>query len=87
VLGVRTVSIDIDHPPGRGLFRSGGHVSVRIRAPLEEEARVSCVIPGHDRSGSELYADLIKVEDGELSFEFTDRCGYESDFLYSSTDS
>jgi len=84
VLGVRAVSIDIDHTPGRGWFRSGGHVSVRIRAPLEEEAKVTCVIPGHDRSGRELYADLIKVEDGELSFEFTDRCGYESDFAYSS---
>jgi hypothetical protein len=87
VLAVRAVSIDIDHTPGRGWFRTGGHVSVRIRAPLEDEAKVTCVIPGHDRSGRELYADLIKVEDGELSFEFADRCGYESDFLYSSTDS
>jgi hypothetical protein len=87
VLGVRAVSIDIDHTPGRGWFGTGGNVSVRIRAPLEEEVRVTCVIPGHDRSGREVHADLIKVEDGALDFEFTDRCGYESDFLYSSTDS
>jgi hypothetical protein len=86
VLGVRAVSIDIDHTPGRGWFRTGGHVNVRIRAPLEDEAKVTCVIPGHDRSGREVHADLIKVEDCELSFEFSDRCGYESDFLYSSTD-
>jgi hypothetical protein len=85
--GVRTASIDIDHTPGRGWFRTGGHVTVRIRAPLEDEATVTCVIPGHHRSGRELYADLIKVEDGQLSFEFTNRCGYESDFLYSSNDS
>jgi hypothetical protein len=38
-------------------------------------------------SGRELHADLIKVEDGELSFEFVDRCAYESDFLYSSSGS
>jgi hypothetical protein len=86
VLGVRAVSIDIDHTPGRGWFQTGRHVSVRIGAPFEEKAKVTCVIPGHDRSGRELWADLIKVEDGELSFEFTDRCGYESEFQYSSAD-
>jgi hypothetical protein len=87
VLGVRAVSIDIDHTPGRGWFRTGGHVSVQIRAPFEEEAKVTCVIPGHDRSGREVHSGLIKVDEGELNFEFTDRCAYESDFLYSSTDS
>jgi hypothetical protein len=87
LLGVRAVAIDIDHTPGGGWFRTGGHVSVRIRAPIEDEAKVTCVIPGYDRSGRELHAELIKVEDGKLSFELTDRCGYESDFAYSSTDS
>jgi hypothetical protein len=87
LLGVRTVSIDIDHTPGRGSFRTGGYVSVRVRAPHEDEAKVTCVIPGHDRSGRELHADLIAVDDGELSFELRDRCGYESDFRYSSADS
>jgi hypothetical protein len=82
---VRAVSIDLDHAPGRGWFRTGAQVSVRIRAPLEDEAKVTCVIPGHHRSGRELHADLIKVEDGELSFEFSDRCGYESSFQYSSS--
>jgi hypothetical protein len=87
LLGVRAASIEIDHTPGRGWFRIGGQVNVRIRAPLENQGTVTCVIPGHDRTGRELHAHLIKVEDGELSFEFSDGCGYESDFLYSSNDS
>jgi hypothetical protein len=59
---------------------------VRIRAPVEKAATVTCVIPGHHRSGKELHADLIRVEDGELSFEVISRCGYESNFAYSSAD-
>jgi hypothetical protein len=84
---VRAVTIEVDHTPGRGWFRTRGYVNVRIRAPFEEQAKVTCVIPGHDRSGRELHAGLIEVTDDELSFEFTDRCGYESDFMYSSSDS
>jgi hypothetical protein len=87
VLAVRAASIEVDHTPGRGWFRTGGHVDVRIRAPFEEQGKVTCVIPGHHRSGREVRADLIKVSDGDLAFEFTDRCGYESEFRYSSDDS
>jgi hypothetical protein len=84
LLAVRPAAIEVDHTPGRGWFRTDGHVGVTVRAPVEDQAKVTCVIPGHHRTGRELHADLIKVEDGELSFEFADRCGYESDFLYSS---
>jgi hypothetical protein len=31
--------------------------------------------------------DLAGLRDGRLSFEFMDRCAYESGFLYSSADS
>jgi hypothetical protein len=84
--GVRAVTIEIDHTPGKGWFRAGKHVSVRIHAPLEPAAKVTCVIPGHDRSGRELHSELIQVEDEELSFEVRDRCAYESTFAYSSAD-
>ena len=45
---------------------------------------MSCVIPGHDRSGREVVAELLSVEDGPLGFEFSGRCGYEANFDYSS---
>ena len=83
-LGVRAVPMEIDHTPGRGWFRAGGQVTVRIREPVPEQEPVTCVIPGHHRSGRELYADLLSVQDGELEFEFSGRCGYEADLAYSS---
>ena len=83
-LGWRPVRIEIDHTPGRGWFRAGGRVELRVRGPVEEQAPVTCVIPGHDRSGTELYADLLRVEEGPLSFELSGRCAYESTFAYSS---
>jgi hypothetical protein len=61
LLGVHAVPIEIVHTPGRGWFRAGDTVTVRIRAPVDDRAMVTCVIPGHHRSGRELHADLIEV--------------------------
>ena len=84
LLGVRHVAIEVDHTPGRGWFRAGGQVSVCIREPVAELETVTCVIPGHDRSGREVVADLLRVEDGPLEFELSGKCGYEATFDYSS---
>ncbi len=84
LLGVHSVGIEIDHTPGRGWFRAGGEVTVKVRAPVDDPATVTCVIPGHHRSGREVHSELIEVAAGELAFEFTDRCGYETTFDYSS---
>ena len=45
---------------------------------------MTCVIPGHDRSGREVVAELLRVEDGPLEFELGAKCGYEATFDYSS---
>jgi hypothetical protein len=85
LLAVEPVEIEVDHTPGRGWFRAGGNVSVRITGPFERQAEVTCVIPGHHMSGREVVAGEISVaERAPLSFELTDRCGYESSFEYSS---
>jgi hypothetical protein len=83
-LGVRAVPIEIDHAPGRGWFRAGGEITVRIREPVPDQEPVTCVIPGHHRSGTEVYAETLAVDDEPLSFEFSGVCGYESNFEYSS---
>ena len=85
-LGWQAVDIAIDHTPGRGWFRAGGHVEVRVAAPVDGQEPVTCVIPGHHRSGTELRADLLRVAEGPLAFEFDGRCAYRSTFEYSSTD-
>ena len=85
-LGVRAATIEIDHTPGRGWFRAAGEVSVRIREPFPEQETVTCVIPGHHRTGREVVAELLDVEAGPLEFQLSDVCGYESTFEYSSAD-
>jgi hypothetical protein len=84
LLGVRHVAIEVDHRPGRGWFRAGSQVTVRVREPVDSAETVTCVIPGHDRSGRELVAEMLSVEDGTLEFEFGGRCGYEATFEYAS---
>ena len=83
LLGVRPVGIEIDHTPGRGWFRAGKQVSVSVRGPVPDQETVTCVIPGHDRSGEELVADELHVADGPLTFEYSGVCGYGSTFDYS----
>jgi hypothetical protein len=84
LLAVRFVAIDIDHTPGRGWYRAGGQVTVRVREPLVDQETVTCVIPGHHRNGREVIAELLSVKDGPLDFELSGKCGYESTFDYSS---
>jgi len=84
LLGWRPVAIEIEHTSRRGWFRAGEHVTVRVGDPVADEEPVTCVIPGHDRSGTELYADLLRVNEGPLSFELSGKCAYQSTFEYSS---
>jgi hypothetical protein len=83
-LGWRPVRIEIDHTPGRGWFRAGGRVEVRIRGPVEDQEPVTCVIPGHHRSGVEDRAELLRVDEAPLSYKLRGRCAFESTFDYSS---
>jgi hypothetical protein len=76
--------IEIDHTPGRGWLRAGGSVSVRIAHPFETQSPVSCIIPGHHRSGREVVSELVEVSDERLQFSYSGRCGYEATFEYSS---
>jgi hypothetical protein len=58
-------------------------VTVRIRDRYPGQESVTCVIPGHDRTGEELVADELLVNDGPLAFFYAGTCGYASDFDYS----
>jgi hypothetical protein len=86
LLGVRAAAVEIEHTPGRGWFRAGSEVSVRVREPVADPVTVTCVIPGHHRSGRELLTDVLEVGAGPLEFEFSGVCGYEATFEYSSAD-
>jgi hypothetical protein len=84
LLGVRVAPIEVDHAPRRGWFRAAAEVSVRVGDPVEGQKPVTCVIPGHHRSGHELHAESLEVKAERLEFEFDGRCAYWSTFEYSS---
>jgi hypothetical protein len=83
LLEVVSSRIEIDHTPGRGWFRAGRAVTVRVREPFQDPGgAVSCVIPGHHQAGREVVAALLEADDQHFRFSFTGRCGYESVFAY-----
>jgi len=84
LLGWRATPIEIDHAPRRSWFRAGENVTLRVGEPVAEQEPVTCVIPGHHRPGLELYAELLRVDEGPLAFEMTGRCAYQATFSYSS---
>jgi hypothetical protein len=79
---VRPAAIEIERVPGGGWFRAGEHVEVRVAHPVPSDETVTCIIPGHERTGREVVAERLEVHDGELEFAFRGNCGYESDFDY-----
>jgi hypothetical protein len=82
LVAVRGVEIEVEHARRRQRLRIRDHVSVRIRDRYAGGETVTCVIPGHDRSGEELVADELVVDDGPLSFSYHGICGYASTFDY-----
>jgi hypothetical protein len=84
LLGVRAVRIEVEHHARRRWFRAGGYVDVRVGEPVAGQEPVTCVIPGHHRSGTEHQGELLRVRDSPLAFEVSGRCAYQSTFDYSS---
>ena len=84
LVAVRPVSIEVDHTQRRQWLRIRDHISVRIRDRYEGPETVTCVIPGHERTGEELVADELLVQDGPLAFSYRGTCGYGSTFDYAS---
>jgi hypothetical protein len=82
LLEVVPSKIEIDHTPGRGWFRAGASVTVRIASVYETQSTVTCVIPGHHRPGREVVAERLTVRDQFFDFSFTGNCGFESTFEY-----
>ena len=86
VYAVRRAKIMLDHTPRKWFMRAGDYVEVRAQEIVPSLLPVTCGIPGHDRMGEELRAEILRVNDAPLTFEVRGRCGYESDFDYRSED-
>jgi Protein of unknown function (DUF1326) len=69
---------------GDGEARAGDAVRLRATTPVETDSSVSCVVPGHDRPGTELINDEVVVDDPPFAFELRGTCAFARDFDYSS---
>jgi hypothetical protein len=84
LVAVRPVAFDVDHTRRRQRLRIRDRVTVRIGDRFTGAGEtVTCVIPGHDRTGEELLTDELVVEDAPLAFSYRGVCGYGSTFAYS----
>jgi hypothetical protein len=83
LVAVRPVAFEVEHTWRRQRLRIRDLVSVRIGDRYRGDETVTCVIPGHDRSGEELVADELVVEDEPLAFSYRGVCGYGTTFDYS----
>src|SRR6202035_1446444 len=79
---VRAVEFEVDHTRRRQWLRIRDRVSVQIRGRYDGDEAVSCVISGHGRTGEELVADELVVDDPGLAFSYRGVCGYGSTFDY-----
>lgn len=85
VHAVRAARIELDHTPDRQSIRAGDSVIVRALEPVEAAQSITCGIPGHDRPGTELRADVMTVREPPFSWELRGRCAFAADFEYSSS--
>jgi len=86
VYAVRTAKIELDHSPNQERMDVKGYLSTATAQPYLTDQPVSCGIPGHNRMGQEIIAEYFRVDDEKLSWEVNGRCGFATDFAYSSQD-
>jgi hypothetical protein len=84
VTAIRKAAIQLDHRRGRWFMRAGTYVTAKAAASVPSDRPISCGIPGHDRRGEEVLADVMRVDDGAFSWDVHGRCGFASDFDYAS---
>jgi len=84
VYAVRPARIRLEHATNREVIDVGDLVRVTSLGPAASDGVVSCGIPGHDHPGQELIASTFKVDDAPLRWDVSGRCGFATDFAYSS---
>ena len=84
VKGVYPAAITLDHTAGGEEIAVAPFVAVRTRANVDHDESVSCGIPGHDHPGQEVVADVMRVDHPDFAWEVHGRCGFATDFTFSS---
>jgi hypothetical protein len=84
VHAVRSARIELQHQPGDWAIGVEGYIRVQANEAVLSEETVACGIPGLDRPGQEVRCEVLAVADAPLGFEMQGRCGFATDFEYTS---
>jgi len=84
VHAVESATIELDHTPVRERIEVAPYLTVKTREAVPHDFTVSCGIPGHDHPGQEIRAETFRYEGQPYSWELHGRCGFFTDFAYSS---
>jgi hypothetical protein len=84
VHAIRRAHIELEHEHRHWSIGVEGYVRVTAHDLVPCEETVACGIPGHDRPGQELRADVLRVDDAPLEWEVRGRCAFTTDFDYHS---
>jgi hypothetical protein len=68
---------------GEGDVRVGESIRLSATTPVVTDASASCIVPGHDRPGTKLVNDEVRVKDSRFDFELHGTCAFTRDFDYS----
>jgi len=81
ILDVQSAKISLEHRPGHEAIVVGGVGRSAVSRRAEYDGSITCGIPGHDHPGTEYVASL-SINDGPLQWNYEERCGFATDFVY-----
>jgi hypothetical protein len=84
LLEVTASAIELAQGPAGYELRVGDAVGLAATRAVPTEESVTCIVPGHHRPGTELYADRFVVDEREFQWELVGNCAFAGDFAYSS---
>lgn len=81
---IERATIELDHTPAREMIDVAPFLTVRTREAVPHDFPITCGIPGHDHPGQEIRAEVFRYAATPYSWELHGRCGFFTDFAYSS---
>jgi hypothetical protein len=84
-VAVRSSPIEIRHDGSTHELRVGDAAAVRSTREVEAQEDVSCIVPGYERIGTELYADELRLDGDGFHDDLHGTCAFVAAFSYSSS--
>jgi hypothetical protein len=82
VAGVGTAVVSLDHDRRHWRIRVDGRVDVAADEEVDSDEPIACGIPGFDQPGQEVRATRFRADVDPLVWEWSDRCGFATNFAY-----